>query len=441
MNLFKKTKKNQEENQDKKKDALQSKENALEMEVDKNVAIYAMPERFRVVHKQKSRAKAMGMLIIIGGVIFLIAISVLLYFYLIKEKPAATKPAITADSEDEIKKETVKDELKKESAQKQVEIKSPKKSYTEAKAEFDRVITFNDFERLTLKYGSKNKIKEFEKEKKQVEGLPESFKNNIVSLVIQQAMPKLSEIGNIKADIKGDTATLSVATKDLSKKGVIIMEQEDDVWKLGSESWDNAKEESAIIEINPIEPVEFNVGSDSDGDGLTDKEENIFGSDANNSDGDGDGYTDLSEIMNLYNPAGGGKLEDSSAVKKYMNAAYGYNLIYPSGWQASNVGGDDSVIFKSSDNHFVQVISQTNTNKQSIDEWYKQQFNVSDINNLKRVAGNNWQGIKNDDGLTVYLTDDEKIYIYTITYNFGGQNILEYKNIFEMMIKSFRIEG
>ena len=49
---------------------------------------------------------------------------------------------------------------------------------------------------------------------------------------------------------------------------------------------------------------------DSDGDGLTDEEENnIWGTDPNNPDTDADGYTDGQEVQNGYNPNGEGKLE------------------------------------------------------------------------------------------------------------------------------------
>ncbi len=439
FNILKK-KKNKKENPD--ADSAKDKEKSYEKEIESNINVYVMPERFRVAHKQKSNAKVMGALIIIAGVVFLIVISALLYFYLIKKKPPVSEPtAVSTDIKDIKDKPQIK-EIKKEDKKKPAAVpaeKDPEKSYARVKAELDKTETFDDFERLIMKYGSKSRVKEFKKEKKQVENMPDSFKNNIVSLVIQQTMPKLSEIGDIKENIKGNIAALSAVTKDLSKKGSIIMEREDNIWKLGSEGWENTKEEKKVIKIDPIEPAVFSSGADNDGDGLTDKEEGAIGSNPNSPDGDGDGYSDLSEIMNLYNPAGEGKLEDGAAVKKYKNNTYGYGLIYPAGWKINKIGGDDGVIFKSDDNQFIQVITQLNTNAQPIDEWYKQQFNVSVISDSKRVSGDSWNGIRNDDGLIIYLTDSGQAYIYTITYNFGEQAILEYKNIFEMMVKSFKV--
>lgn len=50
------------------------------------------------------------------------------------------------------------------------------------------------------------------------------------------------------------------------------------------------------------------IGLDSDGDGLLDEEELIYGTDKNNPDSDGDNYLDGDEVLNGYNPLGKGKL-------------------------------------------------------------------------------------------------------------------------------------
>lgn len=49
---------------------------------------------------------------------------------------------------------------------------------------------------------------------------------------------------------------------------------------------------------------------DTDGDGLDDTAEAVFGTDPKNPDTDGDGYPDGSEVKNGYNPAGEGDLDD-----------------------------------------------------------------------------------------------------------------------------------
>jgi len=423
--------------------------NNYEKEIENNVSIYVMPKKFRVVGKPKRKIKIMGILIIGIGVVILAMVSALTYFYLLKGNlfPDTGQSSSASNTQGAQNKElprTIKgkvQEKKEEKTTKSVKVESPKESYLKAKAELDKVNNFNDFERLILKYGSQKRIKELEKEKKEVENAPDSFKNNIVSLVIRQSMPKLDEISGIKTEIKGNVAVLSAVAVNSGKQGTIIMEREDGVWKLNSESWEDAKRREGENENNESVKKEsaLKSGTDNDKDGLTDKEEATLGSDPSNPDSDGDGYFDLDEVLSLYNPAGKGKIENSTAVKKYKNRTYGYSVLYPSNWKINKMKDDDSVIFESSDNYFIQVIVQKNVNNQSIDDWYGQQFEVKNIDNSKKVFGDKWSGIRNDDGLTVYLTDDDHNYIYTIAYNLGNREISEYGNIFEMMIKSFKL--
>ncbi|MBU4256941.1 hypothetical protein KKC04_00840 [Patescibacteria group bacterium] len=186
-------------------------------------------------------------------------------------------------------------------------------------------------------------------------------------------------------------------------------------------------------------PSDLSISADSDQDGLTDKEEELIGSGAASRDSDQDGYDDLSEMMNLYNPAGPDKLLANPNIKSYFNTAYHYSLLYPAGWQQSEIAGADSVMFKSGDQQFMQIIVQPNAGGESISGWYNKQFGEHEAGGFGMITTDSWQGIKNEDGLTVYLTDYGYKYIFILTYNPGLSKTLDYKNIFEMMIKSFEI--
>lgn len=61
--------------------------------------------------------------------------------------------------------------------------------------------------------------------------------------------------------------------------------------------------------LHVLIPDGIDKGEDSDSDGLTDDQENYFGTDSNKADTDGDGYKDGEEVKNGYNPNGVGKLE------------------------------------------------------------------------------------------------------------------------------------
>lgn len=186
--------------------------------------------------------------------------------------------------------------------------------------------------------------------------------------------------------------------------------------------------------------LNLSLGQDSDNDGLTDLEEIILSTSSAAPDSDGDGYMDGSEVMNLYNPAGAGKITANGNIATYENKTFAYDLLYPAAWQTSVNGGDDSLMFKSADNQFVQVIVQPNVTKQTLDQWYMEQLGVLAISPTDRVAGLNWQGLKSPDGLNIYLMDKKQNYIYNLTYNPGGSNILEYSNIFQLMLKSFNLK-
>jgi hypothetical protein len=179
---------------------------------------------------------------------------------------------------------------------------------------------------------------------------------------------------------------------------------------------------------------------DQDNDSLSDQEEGLLGTDYANRDSDGDGYNDYVELLNLYNPSGSGNLSGSSNIKIFRNPGFNYSMHYPSLWTASSVGGDDSVVFNSSDNHFIQVVAQANSGVESIESWYRKQFTDEELNQAEKVSFDGWDGLKNPETGAYYLTDkSRRNYIYSITYTPATDNQLLYQKIFEMMIRSFTI--
>lgn len=178
---------------------------------------------------------------------------------------------------------------------------------------------------------------------------------------------------------------------------------------------------------------------DTDQDGLSDKEEELLGSDPEKIDSDGDGYGDLSELMNLYNPSGDGPLVENENIDEFKSDVYGYSVLYPAEWSFSMIGdAEDSLVIRSDDNHFLRLIVEPNPDFQSIDNWYKEQFNVDNIEDQYKESSSLWEGIRSDDDLILYLTDLKRNYIFILSYTPTGES-LDYQNIFEMMIKSFSI--
>jgi len=351
MNLFKLFKKDKKDDTHKsvgiEEQTIQTTEISEEnIASDQGVTIHTMPKRFRNQHLKVSNAKSAGLIIIGSGIIFLIIASVLLYYYLFREKPV-------------------------EVAQ-QSSLVNVSTSTEEAGAKFSEA-------------------------QKQSNQPQQEFSATTTGLT------EINEVATSSFPLATSTVVATSTAETASTTGI-----------------------TTNLEVK-----------DSDQDGLTDKEEMLLGSDPNQVDTDGDGYNDLAELLNLYNPLGKDKLIDNPNIGLYRNETYKYSTLYPKSWLQTINGGEDSIMFRSADNHFIQIITQPNSQKQKIQDWYKEQFGVEIIDETAIITGNNWYGITSGDGLIVYLADLKKNYLYTITYNPGESSVLEYKNIFQAMVKSF----
>jgi hypothetical protein len=329
-----------------KKEQIKSEEPSLpekekDDNLDKEVVIYTMPERFRGAHLAVAGAKKTGALILILGALFLIAMIAGGYYFIFIKKPAA---------------------------------KSQKQ------ADQEQIST-------TTK--------------------PEEQPAEKIPAISENIPPK---------ETATSITTSTLATTTAEQTGPMIIEE---------------PLASTTIALRP--------GADQDGDGLTDLEEALLGANETIPDTDGDGYNDLSELMNFYNPAGSGKLDTNPLVRQYNNKTYKYSLLYPMAWEGEPIGGDDSVIFRSPDNQFIQIIAQPNQKKMTISEWHEEQFGDLIVGEERKVANSDWQGIWSKDGLIIYLTDKELKNIYTITYTTGESDKLEYINIFKAMVKNLKI--
>jgi len=340
---------------------------------DQGVTIHTMPKRFRNQHLKESNAKSAGLVIIGSGIIFLVAASALLYYFLFMNKSAEV-------------------------------IQQPGLPNSEIPT--NQKVALPNTEQNQL-----NQPEEFPTSSNSPAGL------NGPSGSTDQAVTSTGGLNTPLPAVEKETTTSSLTATSTS------------VTASTTETIDNAEATSTNV----------TAASDSDSDGLTDKEELLLGSDPNKTDSDGDGYNDLAEVLNSYDPTGPGKLIDNPNLGVYQNKTYKYSMIYPKSWSQIINGGEDSVMFKSDDNHFIQVIVEANSRKQKIQDWYQEQFGVDTIDQSSLIINKTWYGIKSADGMIIYLTDLNKNYIYTLTYNPGESPIIEYKNIFQAIINSFTI--
>lgn len=337
-----------------------------ERQLDKEIVAHVMPKRFFPAQPAAKKAKGIGLVVLLGGAIFLIAALAFLYFYFTQsgpEQPSGQEKVTMSDQ-------------------------------TEVTAESQPVTTK-------------------ETEKKEKETSPETQKGQ--------------EAGE--------------ATETNQEEGfVIATTTEETTASTSKEEVGEATSTKKIIAA-PTTPKEYKIAVDSDGDGLSDKEEVLFDCNVSSKDSDSDGYEDLAEVLNLYNPAGSGQIMVNPNIEKYINSKYSYYLYYPYVWPINEVGSEDSIIFKLDSNQFIQVIIQPNTKGQTIQEWYKEQMGVEAIKDDQMVYKKGWQAVKSEDGLTFYLAKPNNDNIIIVSHSLGTSDILNYKNVFEMMIKSLEISN
>lgn len=178
---------------------------------------------------------------------------------------------------------------------------------------------------------------------------------------------------------------------------------------------------------------------DTDGDGLTDEEELLLGTDFNDIDTDKDGYLDLAELQSGYNPNGAAYIKDSLKIKSYENSVGKYLAIYPSAWELRSLNNDYTAIISAADNSLIQISVQENTRKQSIMAWYQETFSNEEVTSDRVIEGDGWQGIMGGSNLNFYLTDGAQKNVYVISYIPVAAGRLPFSNIFEMIIKNFKL--
>ncbi|MFW0862141.1 MAG: hypothetical protein ACKKL6_00990 [Candidatus Komeilibacteria bacterium] len=192
-------------------------------------------------------------------------------------------------------------------------------------------------------------------------------------------------------------------------------------------------------EENPDANVELLSGLDSDSDGLTDIEENLYGTDSTLVDSDEDGYSDASELTNLYDPASAATLlADTEKVTQYINTEYNYSILYPSEWTVRALTEDKmEVIFNSKTTEFIQILVLENPLGLSAKNWYLSYNKDADPEELKEVVLNNIVGIQTGNGRYTYLALGSNV--YSIIYNVGTTNQLNYQATYEMMLNSWEL--
>ncbi|HJV33162.1 MAG TPA: thrombospondin type 3 repeat-containing protein, partial [Patescibacteria group bacterium] len=182
--------------------------------------------------------------------------------------------------------------------------------------------------------------------------------------------------------------------------------------------------------------------ADADGDGLTNAEEALYGTNPNVADSDADGFSDSVEVVNLYNPAGfkPTKLIEAGLVKPYADAAGAFQLLYPSQWTPATAA-DGQISFTSPSEGGVGLQIIDNPGGQSALDWYlgsNPSVSPSQVQAFSTKSG--LDGVKSPDGHSAFIALGGKIYhLYQATA--AGPLLPSetpvYASTFAMMVNSF----
>ncbi len=190
--------------------------------------------------------------------------------------------------------------------------------------------------------------------------------------------------------------------------------------------------------------------TDTDSDGLTDVEEQLYGTNAGAPDSDGDSFVDGKQVLTNgqivgelylgYNPSGIGRLDTSGLVRLYTNTNWSYALLYPTNWlaQASDTSAR-TVLFTPANptGEFIQVLVEDNPSKLTARNYYLSLNPGLTASAVESVVVNGLEGVRSADGENVYLAKNDKIYV--VRYSVGALTQVNFMTTFEMMFKSFRL--
>jgi hypothetical protein len=186
---------------------------------------------------------------------------------------------------------------------------------------------------------------------------------------------------------------------------------------------------------NPID------GPDSDADGLTDAEEEVFGTDSGLFDTDADNYYDGQEIVNLYNPKGtvpNGLLE-SGLVKEFNQARSIYKLYYPTPWQIGTVDPAGATTLISAINgDYIEFTISPKKVTEDFAGWFGHgapDERITELQSFTNRLGTTYK--MRTDGLVAYVEKPD--FVLVVIYHPSTKAPVAYRHIVQMMLNSLRI--
>jgi len=202
---------------------------------------------------------------------------------------------------------------------------------------------------------------------------------------------------------------------------------------------------AVVLKQEDQEPDDSNFGildvipsTDTDSDGLTDKEEVLFGTSISSADSDEDTYMDKDEIFSGYSPSMGAgvTIEEDDVFSTYTNETYGYKVDYPTQWLADSLDQTNKqVLFISDTEEFFEILIEENPLNTPIVDWYRGQSPSLENVQLDITILASRPAVWSPDKMTLYASKDGLVYI--LTYNKGTLEEINWPTVFEYFYKNF----
>lgn len=408
--------------------------------------IYTMPKAFRFGSKNSSGNKV-GLLVMMAGLILFVALVYIGYLVLSKKPIFSFRPS-TTDNNNLVQvatsgQPTVVVTTTEPSSEVVVDLSDPEQAYLQLRLKLDQASTLEEYLNICVDGASQDKAYQLAEQTVRLEALSDSQKSSTLS-ISKSMLISLSSADQITKEINGDQAVLTITKADTGRTATVTMLRENSRWKFDDEQWQDVDNSSSSTTTDDFITassssstidlvIDFSLDSDTDQDGLTDKEEVIIGTKIDQADSDSDGYGDLAELRAGYNPAGSGKVTSNSGLKLVQQGRW--STLVPAVWN-SQLGRDESAIFRPSDGQFIQIIILNKESGQDLASWYEEIFagQAADVTS----AGQNQLAVSLD-GLTYYVSRPELNYLVSLTYNPEATKLLSYSNIFRLVADSLVI--
>lgn len=196
---------------------------------------------------------------------------------------------------------------------------------------------------------------------------------------------------------------------------------------------------SADVEETEDQGVtEIISGQDTDKDGLTDREELMYGTSPSVIDSDADTYEDGKEVLALYSPARGAgvRLEDDVQFSRLMNTEFGFSFVQPRSFNQTEVieGSLRDIVFTAATNESIVVSVQENENRLSLKDWYNELSGGKGIETQEFITKAKYSALVIPDKTAYYVALPNSPYV--IVFSYTAQEEFNYFTTVRMMVES-----